>query len=215
MKHLLLFLAAFAFCTLPARADDAPAAPPVPAPAPVSADTGKAPVARKEEDDAAPADAPAAAAAGREGFFTRIFSSKKTAEDTAAVAVLDSLKSENATLKSSIAALEAENAEQKKQLSYFDDNWPAIEAALSAGNSAAPALQTALGSRIAAAVATGTQAAIIGAAHSPAKLPGPGANDPDTGDKPEATAKPGTPAAVSAAMRAGWAAKGYTPPGLN
>jgi len=209
MKQLLLILATFLLWNTAARADDSPATGTVPAPVPVAVVTEKAPVARKEEDDATPV-----ATAPRENFFQRLFSgnSKNAA---APAADLTALQDENTKLKSRLAALEAENAEQKKQLAHIDANWPAIEAALTAGDSAAPALQTDLGTRVANAVATGTASAVLRSAHAPGKLPGPGADKPDTGKDKPSLAKPGSNAAVSEALRANWAARGYTPPGLG
>lgn len=210
MKQLLLILATFLLWNTAARADDSPATGTVPAPVPVAVVTEKAPVARKEEDDA---PAPVATAP-RENFFQRLFSgNSKTA--AAPSADLTALQDENAKLKSRLATLEAENAEQKKQLAHIDANWPAIEAALTAGDSTAPALQTDLGTRVANAVATGTASAVLRSAHAPGKLPGPGADKPDTGKDKPSLAKPGSNAAVSEALRATWAARGYTPPGLG
>lgn len=194
----------------------APAAP-VPAPAPTQPDAKiPTPARREDEPETTPAPAAADSGAATPSLMAQLFSASARQKVAGLGTELETLRAEltraNASLAAAqeqITALTAENARLADLETRFSAELPAIEAALQSGDSAAAALQTGFGQRIASLVATGVTASVTRAGHNPAKLPGPGAAEPDTG-KPETKAG-GT--ASGYAMH--WREKGWAIPGLS
>lgn len=146
------------------------------------------------------------AAKGRENYFAGLWKGV-TGQRNAA---LEAAQKEIADLRAENAALRKENRKQAQQLAHFDANWPAIEAALTQGTPDAPALSTKIGKKVAATVMKTAAQQMKGAGHNPAKLPGPGAQQPPA-PLPAAGAKAAAPAfgtpEFSAVSDAFWSAR--------
>lgn len=219
---VILAVALFWFTSSAARAEDAPITetkpvqhqqqqqqPGNPGNQGDSEDRGKTHARRKEDDEEGgeiSADS-GNANEDRQGFFSSLFGGKARKQSAAAEETNKALAAENAALKE-------ENKELKAAAAQFDREWPAIETAITAGQSDAPALQSPFGQKIATLVASGVTASLARSGHDPKKLPGPGADAPDTG-KNSTPPVSGPSAAAAGSFASHWAAKGWTPPGLN
>lgn len=207
MKLPALLFAILLCLGLPAVADDTPPAPAPPAPqnepnpsAPAGSD--KQP-ARKEEDEEEK----------RTGLFGDLFGKKSRKEADKLKAESDDLAKRMESLENENKRLAKENEDLTSQVNAFNEQWPQIEASLISGDESAEALSTAFGEKIKAAVSKAVTRAHARSGHNPLKLPGKGADKPEPpkteGEKSNIAGKPGEHFAAH------WAAKGWTPPGLN